>query len=129
MCRKEFSCTRKSPLCATEKSRGFKRSAPKDKTEYINGTWTEQLKKNIEAVDYTKLVPDKKFKQCICYSCLNCLNTPVGKSITSLFIEENTELLHFYFGSTKELGNQIFPKDVPIIVICYGIENITIEKL
>ena len=126
MCKKEFYCTRKSPLCSTEESRGFKRATIQNKDEYINGVWSERLRNHLKEVDYCKLVPDNNFKHCICY---HCLNGPVGKGTTFLFIEGNTELLHFYFGTTKGINNQMFPKDVPIILICYGADAVALESL
>jgi len=128
LCGETFVCTRKSPICATEKSRGFKHLPITNTTEYINGTWSEILRINLSKVNYKKLIPDKKFNQCICYKCYNTHGKPIPK-IDKLFLDLNVELLHFYFGSNETLFNQEFPKDVKIVLICYGEEAITLEKL
>jgi hypothetical protein len=131
VCGEEFECSRKSPICATEESRGFKRLLSVDKDELISGNWIKDLKKKLKNVNYKKLVPDENFKLCICFKCMTGENE-ISKGTETFYRLKNMELLHFYFGgdfTSDGLKNNLFPSDSKIIILCYGKDAVALDYL
>jgi hypothetical protein len=134
ICEKDFACSRNSPICSTEESRGFsKYFGSKHRNVYVRGKWVESFIYNLSKVVYSNLVPDDNYKVCICYECY-IHNFEFSASQVSKLFKKNidVELLHFFFGASEnpeDLTNIIFPPSVPIVLICYGKETITLDRL